>query len=245
MEVNSPPFHEQQHGSVTGEAPEPSASSSQAVEPETAVDDVDWRQFSPPSLLGKAPTVSSQILLDIVSASIANVKARAAEEHRQKTEDEERRVREEKAARDARRSQALYLPIIIREDHESNDTPAEPRPTTSQSSRNSNADDANTDASSAGNASIRESKKRRFALKRFFQRSSDKGESSASVDNAGNTRETLRRKLRAKLHNLDMDSSDLLAQQTIAIFGGFGGTSVLLPQEPDTVVYVFFFCLPP
>ncbi|KAI9172024.1 tRNA-dihydrouridine(20a/20b) synthase [Paramyrothecium foliicola] len=215
----------------TDSTPKDSAGASlyQPSIPEVNIGDVDWTEFKPPALLGKAPTVTSQILLDIVASSIDNVKARAAEEYRLKSEEEVARAREQKAAMEARRAEELFLPIIVREETES--SPRPPKDFAEIISRNSlgsSSDDHTPDVSALAGDSNKP-RRRKVGLKRLFHRTGDGGESSVVVG----TRETLRQKLRTKLNSLEIDSSELLAQQALSIFSGAG---ITLTNEPDTLV---------
>lgn len=80
--------------------------------------EADWTGFEPPDALRLAPSVTSDILLEIVASSIDIVKARAAEEHRVKRQQSNARRQREEALR-LETERALpkntepYLPIII------------------------------------------------------------------------------------------------------------------------------------
>ncbi|KND90195.1 tRNA-dihydrouridine(20a/20b) synthase [NAD(P)+]-like protein [Tolypocladium ophioglossoides CBS 100239] len=178
--------------------------------------DVDWHKYGPPAMLRKAPNVTSQILLDIVAASIDNVKARIVEEDRQRLEEERRRATEEEAVRQARNGKGPepYLPIIIVPDEPppeaANDAPV-PAQTTNGSRAEANGSGSVPPSTSAAAFAAKVEKRRKFALRRLFHRSPEKGESSS----AGGAREALRQKLEAKLDDVDISAADSNTQKTI------------------------------
>lgn len=171
--------------------------------PELDLGDVDWHKYAPPRSLRTAPTVRSQVLLDIVASSIENIKTRIAEEDRQKLEEDELRVAEEDATRQARRGKEPYLPIVMVREVPKPEPAAEitadsEAPRTEETRNESQPGDSK---SVLLPATIE--KRRRFALRRLFQRSSEReeraerGESSAS----GAAREALHQTLQADLGN--------------------------------------------
>ncbi|PNY26889.1 tRNA-dihydrouridine(20a/20b) synthase [NAD(P)+]-like protein, partial [Tolypocladium capitatum] len=183
--------------------------------------DVDWHKYGPPAMLQKAPNVTSQILLDIVAASIDNVKARIAEEDRQRLEeDEQRRAAEAEAARRPRNGKGPgpYLPIIIVPDEpppeaapEAADDAPVPARTTDGSRAEAHGSGAVPPGTSAATFAAKVEKRRKFALRRLFHRSTEKGESSS----AGGAREALRQKLEAKLDDVDISAADSNTRKTI------------------------------
>lgn len=178
--------------------------------------DVDWHKYGPPAMLKRAPNVTSQILLDIVAASIDNVKARIAEEDRQReAEEEQRRAAEEEAARQARNGKGPepYLPIIMVLDEPpaeaASDAPGQAQ--TADSQAEASGSEPAPPSTSAAVFAAKVEKRRKFALRRLFHRSTEKGESSS----AGGAREALRQKLEAKLDNVDISAADSNTQKTI------------------------------
>lgn len=152
---------------------------------EVNVGDIDWHKYDPPASLRKTTNVTNQVLLDIVYSSIENVKAQIAEENRLKLEAAERE-REAKEADDPSKpgkGKEPYLPIIIPDDKA---TVAVTNPSDLVSPRKSSV--SQSDGASVPSVEKAE-KRRRFALRRLFQRSRDSGESSA----AGTAREALRK----------------------------------------------------
>lgn len=142
--------------------------------PDLDILDLDWHEYNPPKALRKAPNITSQVLLDVLQSSVENVNARIMEEDRQKKENEEQRKQEEN---EKGKSKEPYLPIII---------PAEP-------SVEVKANHAvpppkikkeilmtTFGPSVVTKADARANKRRLFALRRFFQRSDERGESSAT-----------------------------------------------------------------
>ncbi|KAF4993738.1 hypothetical protein FGRMN_6265 [Fusarium graminum] len=149
--------------------------------PSVDVDGLDWHKYDPPRALRKAPNVTSQVLLDILQSSLENVQARIIEQDRQKEELEEQRKMEEL---DKGKNKEPYLPIIIPvDDHVkenenkdlNNDTAQilpKARPKVILMTTFGPSVVTKTDAKA--------NKKRISALRRFFQRSNEKGESSAT-----------------------------------------------------------------
>lgn len=94
-------------------------------------ENVDWTKYDPPDALRTAPTVTSDILLQLITSSIDKVKTRVAEEDRVKRQQSNaRRQREEALRREAEealsstKGKEPYLPIIIPEEPP---TPEEPK----------------------------------------------------------------------------------------------------------------------
>ncbi|KAM0341011.1 hypothetical protein ACHAPU_010243 [Fusarium lateritium] len=149
---------------------------------------LDWHKYNPPRALRKAPNITSQVLLDILQSSLENVQARNAEQDRQKEELEEQRRIEEN---DKGKSKEPYLPVIIpfddhvKEDENENDDTAQispkARPKVILMTTFGPSVVTKTDA--------KDNKRRIFALRRFFQRSNGKGESSATGAALGELRE--------------------------------------------------------
>ncbi|KAL4729838.1 hypothetical protein ACLX1H_001867 [Fusarium chlamydosporum] len=140
-----------------------------------ALDDVDfdWHKYDPPNALKRAPNITSQVLLDILQSSIENVKARNIEEDRQKKEAEAQQELEEN---EKGKDKEPYLPIII---------PAERPPVEDDTSKDVpkiNPGILMTTFGPSVTAKIeaKANRKRLVALRRFFQRSNERGESSAT-----------------------------------------------------------------
>ncbi|GFP56304.1 probable E3 ubiquitin-protein ligase ARI9 [Trichoderma asperellum] len=201
------------------------ASKDKEIESSGDVNSVDWRKYEPPAALRKAPTIKSQILLDIIFSSIENVKTRVEEEERllkEATEEAERRTAEEKHKA---KGKEPYLPVIIPIE----DSPAE-------SSSNINAKRAVTPRAasdfmmSGGNGlPVKGEKRRKFGLRNIFQRSPEGGETSA----AGRSREALRHKLEAKILSLDAKSADPKTQEAIA---ALRKSKLFKTVDPDELV---------
>jgi hypothetical protein len=142
--------------------------------PSLDIVDLDWHKYNPPGALRKAPNITSQVLLDILQSSLKNVKERNFEQDRQKEELEQQRKLEET---DKGKSKEPYLPIIIpvenhvEEKENTIQTPPKTRPKILMTTFGPSVV-TKTDAKA--------NKKRVFALRRFFQRSNEKGESSAT-----------------------------------------------------------------
>jgi hypothetical protein len=173
--------------------------------------DIDWHKYEPPAVLRKAPNVKSLILLDIVNSSIDNVKARVAEEDRQKQLEEERCRAAEEEKRKNGKSPEPYLPIIIPPEK-----PIEPDVSPTTILNGANLAYVNTvSVASAGKATqvtvVRDAGRKRFAIRRLFHRTHEEGESSA----AGGAREALRQKLEARLVKVDIANTDSKTQETL------------------------------
>ncbi|KAK2005065.1 IBR domain-containing protein [Colletotrichum falcatum] len=90
------------------------------LEPETttveAGPEVDWSRYSPPVALKTAPNIKDAVLLEVLQASIGNVRAKAAEEVRARQLEEEARRREMEANMaqgSSSKGAEQYLPVII------------------------------------------------------------------------------------------------------------------------------------
>ncbi|KAG6248599.1 hypothetical protein E4U23_002856 [Claviceps purpurea] len=174
--------------------------------------DVDWHNYEPPNALNKAPYVTSLILLDVLTQSIANVKARVAEEvQAKKTEDERLRLAEEEAAKN-RKSPEPYLPIImtakrlLEPDVSSVNGMYSRKDTTCTS-----VIAASSNVTVSAVPIMKDRGWRRKAFRRLFQRTPESGESSS----AGGVREALRQKLEARLSKIDIATTDSMTQETL------------------------------
>ncbi|KAK2592325.1 hypothetical protein QQS21_009983 [Conoideocrella luteorostrata] len=182
--------------------------------------DIDWHKYEPPNALRKAPNVNSLILLDIVAQSIDNVRERISEEDRLKRAEEEKRQAAEEEARRNGKSSGPYLPIIIPPEK-----PIEPdiSPMNNMYGGRTGDPDA-VNSSTTGKAPVvsvmKDSIRRRFAIRRFFHRAPESGESST----AGSMREefqklevrdSLRRKLQARLSMVDISNTDSKTQEKL------------------------------
>ncbi|KAK5987577.1 putative E3 ubiquitin-protein ligase ARI9-like protein [Cladobotryum mycophilum] len=165
--------------------------------PELDLGDVNWHQYEFPALLRKAPNVTSQILREIISSSIDNVKARIAEEDRLKQEEELRRIAEEESATQEGKGKQPYLPIIIREE-----APIVLSPLPDNSSWETIRTEATSPVTVVQDKVVE--KRHKFAIGRLFHRSHEKGESSTT----GSAHEALLQKLEAKLSSLRLSSTD-------------------------------------
>ncbi|KAF9760672.1 hypothetical protein IL306_004198 [Fusarium sp. DS 682] len=142
--------------------------------PNLDIVDLDWHKYDPPKALRKAPNITSQVLLDILQSSLENVKARIIEEDRQKKEIEEQRKQEQT---EKGKSKEPYLPIIIpteplvAEKTSQIETPPEIRKKILMTTFG---------PSVVNKVDAKANKRHLFALRRFFQRSDHRGESSAA-----------------------------------------------------------------
>ncbi|KAF5026776.1 hypothetical protein F66182_1130 [Fusarium sp. NRRL 66182] len=145
--------------------------------------DFDWHKYDPPSALRKAPNITSQVLLDVLWSSLENVKAGNIKEGREKKEIEEQR---QLAESDRGKSKEPYLPVIIpaKNQIESANTESQvlvdPQPDLTAHV---------TGPVVIAKVDVKANKKRMFALRRFFQRSNERGESSAMGAALGALRE--------------------------------------------------------
>lgn len=136
---------------------------------------IDWHKYSPPVALRRAPNVTSQVLLDVLWSSVENVEARNNSEDRQRLEEEQKRLAESDADRKGKMKEP-YLPIII--PHEipvTQDSTATPR-----DSVISQPDSSLTTAPVNTSPVAKTRKRRAFILRRLFQRSNERGESSTA-----------------------------------------------------------------
>lgn len=144
--------------------------------PDPDILDLDWHKYNPPKALRKAPNITSQVLLDVLQSSVENVNARIIEEDRQKKENEEQRKQEEN---EKDKSKEPYLPIIIPTEPsvEVKANHAVPPP---KAKIKKEILMTTFGPSVVTKADARANKRRLFALRRFFQRSDERGESSAT-----------------------------------------------------------------
>ena len=196
---------------------------------ELELGDVDWHKFSPPEALFKAPGITAEILLGIISSSVENVKQRIAELDRMQEEEEDRRKKAEKEAAEKDKSEEPYLPIIIPPSRPP--TPPSPKTDVASGKQPEHIVPAPAPASPPSTNDERASKSR-FALRRLFQRHSEgSGESST----AGGAREALRQKLEARLSKINISTTDLKTQETIKALreSGFVTSPEAPPPEPE------------
>lgn len=202
------------------------ASKGKEIEPPADMNSVDWRKYEPPAALRKAPTIKSQLLLDIIFSSIENVKSRVEEEERlqkEAAEEAERRTAEE---RRKAKGKEPYLPIII----PTEDSRAESSSSNINAKRTVAPSTASDFMMSGGNGLPEKVEKRRkFGLRNIFQRSPEGGETSA----AGKSREALRNKLETKILSLDTKSADPKTQEAIA---ALRKSRFLKAVDPDELV---------
>ncbi|KAF5659699.1 e3 ubiquitin ligase ARI9 [Fusarium heterosporum] len=158
--------------------------------PSVDVDGLDWHKHDPPKALRKAPNITSQVLLDILQSSLENVQARNIEQDRQKEELEEQRKIEES---DKGKSKEPYLPVIIpADDHVIKNEIRYLNDDTAQISPKAQPKMilmTTFGPSAVTKTDAKANKKRLSALRRFFQRSNEKGESSATGAALGVLRE--------------------------------------------------------
>ncbi|KAH7270366.1 uncharacterized protein BKA55DRAFT_498869 [Fusarium redolens] len=168
------PFGVLDGSETAGEKREPRVSWVVRNLPNLDIVDLDWHKYNPPKALRKAPNITSQVLLDILQSSVENVNARIIEEDRQKKENEEQRQQEEN---EKGKSKEPYLPIIIPTEPlvEEKKSQTEPPPKIKKEILMTTFG-----PSVVTKADARANKRRLFALRRFFQRSDERGESSAT-----------------------------------------------------------------
>ncbi|KAF4947287.1 hypothetical protein FGADI_10596 [Fusarium gaditjirri] len=168
------PFGVLDGSETTGEKQEQRVSWAVKRLPNLDIADLDWHKYNPPKALRKAPNITSQILLDVLQSSVENVDLRIIEEDRQKKEKEEKRKQEEN---EKGKSKEPYLPIIIPTEPlvEGKTSHAVPPPKIKKEILMTTFG-----PSVVTKADARANKRRLFALRRFFQRSDERGESSAS-----------------------------------------------------------------
>lgn len=157
---------------------------------EVDVTNIKWHEYKPPVALRRTPNVTSQILLDILYSSIENVRARATEQHQKQLDEEEQRKQEDDSKKlDKGKGKEPYLPIIIPEDKPAHqDRPQADNDDDEATPRHSFVSQTPS-ASTLVSASAKPEKRRMFAIRKFFQRSHEKGESSAT----GSAIESLRK----------------------------------------------------
>lgn len=186
------------------------ANKGKEIESSGDVNRVDWRKYEPPAALRKAPTIKSQILLDIIFSSIENVKSRVKAEERLQKEAAEEAERQTAKERQRAKGKEPYLPIII----PTQDSPAEPSSSSNINIRRKVAPCTASDFMMSGGNGLpaKAEKRRKFGLRNLFQRSPEGGETSA----AGRSREALRQKLETKILSFDAKSADQKTQKAIA-----------------------------
>lgn len=148
---------------------------------EVDVTNVDWYEYTPPKALRKAPNITSQVLLDIILSSIENVKTQAADQQRQKLHEEEQTKLAADNAKKLDKGKGPYLPIIIPQDKTISDDRTFRFSIVSQSESTSTVTGPDVPA--------KPEKRRKFALRRLFHRSHQRGESSTT----GSALEALRK----------------------------------------------------
>ncbi|KAL6402936.1 hypothetical protein AUP68_12265 [Ilyonectria robusta] len=148
---------------------------------EVDVTNVDWYEYTPPKALRKAPNITSQVLLDIILSSIENVKTQAADQQRQKLHEEEQSKLAADNAKKLDKGKEPYLPIIIPQDKPISDDRTFRFSIISQSESTSTVIGPDVPA--------KPEKRRKFALRRLFHRSHQRGESSTT----GSALEALRK----------------------------------------------------
>ncbi|CAM1507230.1 Fc.00g068710.m01.CDS01 [Cosmosporella sp. VM-42] len=184
---------------------------------EVQIDDVEWHKYTPPAALKKAPTITNQLLLDIVSSSIENVKAQAVEAERLKREAEEHSLAD-KDSLGPGKGKEPYLPIIIAPEKPNVEGGKGKEVEVPRNSSVSLSDSLSVPGSS------KPEKRRRFALRRLFQRGRDKGESSTT----GGAREVLRQLYETKQEEGGVDTSKPNA--------GFFSRVSLLKAAPEELI---------
>lgn len=206
---------------------EPEPNTSHDVLSRVELQDVDWRQYEPPALMNKVANVTSEILLEIVNSSVENIKSRN-EEARQAEADQQ--AQEQTANEETRKSmenEEPYLPIIIEQETpkmiqdvkgkgkaiEPDDPFVVPEPTMVDPSKIAS--------------------KKKFALRRLFQRSEAHHETRAESSSAGARREAMREYFEHRLSKVNQDSSHEGAQATLAILRR--NKSVKVPEAQQLV----------
>lgn len=198
---------------------------------EVDLGNVDWRLYSAPTALTDAQEEAPELLQGILVSSLQNIYSRNREElQNEKNEAEARQLAEEQAAKEAQKNKEPYLPIKIVQE------PEEHEQTAQDATVNAQADteikpDCDTGSINGGISIIqaRLEKRRRFAIKGFFQRSYDKGESSA----AGAAREERLKQLEHRLSKANIESTAPAAQETIAALRRH--KSVRVPETQELV----------
>lgn len=189
-------------------------------------DAVDWRQYSPPPGLSDASKVFSEPLTEIIPQSITNVTTRVEQELQREKEDEEaRKAVEEAEAREAAKNKEPYLPIKM-EDPSNKGKATETEPEEIKP-------DCDTESLLSRRSFVHQQveKRRKFAFKKLFHRSEEKGESAA----AGAAREAMRRELETRLSKANVESTAPGMQETLAKLRRT--TTVRVPEKQE-LVYV-------
>ncbi|KAF7559691.1 hypothetical protein G7046_g4460 [Stylonectria norvegica] len=173
------------------EPPESWATNNLDVSPDE-LGDVDWHKYDPPASLRKTPNVTSQILLDIIWPAIDNVKARIAEEDRLKRLEEERSLSDKDATKPGKGKEP-YLPIIIAPDKPVQEDAVDEESVKPRASIVSQSGSPFTGA--GADATTKPEKRRKFALRRLFQRNTTKGghPENGESSSAAITREQLQK----------------------------------------------------
>ncbi|KAF4454358.1 putative E3 ubiquitin-protein ligase ARI9 [Fusarium austroafricanum] len=169
-----------------GEKREPRVSWALKDLPDLDITDLDWHKYGPPNALKKAPNITSPILLDIIQSSLKNIKARNIEEDRQRKESEEKQVVEENGKG---KDKEPYLPVIIPGENHVEETTSKVEASSPAPKVRKEILMTTFGPSVITKADAKANKKRLFALRRFFQRSYEKGESSATGAALGALRE--------------------------------------------------------
>ncbi|KAL7942234.1 hypothetical protein V8C42DRAFT_162163 [Trichoderma barbatum] len=187
------------------------------------INGIDWHDYDPPTALRKTPNVTSQILLDIIFASIENVKTRVGEEKRLKKEAAEEAARRTAEEKQKAKGKEPYLPIFI--------PPEEPPARSSDADMIPMMSGAVPDFIVLGPPGVpnKGGKRRKFALRNLFQRNPDGGESSA----AGRAREALRNKLETKIMSVDPQSAD---PRTLEAIAALKKTKLFKTADPNALV---------
>ena len=197
--------------------------------------DVGWHKYGPPKVLKKTPTVTSSTLLDIVIESIDNVEARAAEELRVRREEEAHQLAEEIAKKDAEKSNEPYLPIIMQQPVQLSETTV-PTRTDSLSEARVSSIRRNISVRSTGSGLLvvptKAEKRRKFALRRLFQRVTDRNPSVESNAFAG-ARGSVRQKIETRQSNASFEIAGDRTRETISVLRR---ASLLRPANPDEVM---------
>ena len=198
---------------------------------EVDLGNVDWRLYNAPAALTDAQQVASELLQGILESSLQSIYSRNQEElQNEKNETESRQLAEEEAAKEAQKNKEPYLPIKIVQDREDPNKTAQDAPDNAQAEIEIKPD-CDTGSINDGISIIqaRLEKRRRFAIKNFFQRSSERGESSA----AGAAREATLKQLEHRLSRANVESTDAAAQETIAALRRH--KSVRVPETQELV----------
>ena len=162
-----------------------SSPSSAHKPPVLDIEGVDWQSYAPPEILRKVPNITSQILLDLVTSSIENIKVQASDEVRRKQEEEEGAGQGSKLRLGG---DEPYLPIIIQEERPPTPPPkpeiqtsSEAKSSDSFSSRRTEAIQAMSKSQTPGTISLasRSDKGRKLNFRRFFGRTTEKDDEAS------------------------------------------------------------------